>query len=81
MQKSSQYNLLFTFKPVKKNQINNLVKSSNDEKAIQSADTPTKLIKELCDFFFEFIYKRINHCIIECNFTVDLKRPEVRPLC
>lgn len=81
MQKSLQYNLLFTFKPVTKNQINNLGNSSNDEKAIRSAETPIKLIKELCDFFFQFIYKRIDHCIIECNFTVDLKRPEVRPLC
>ena len=81
MQKSFQYNLLFTFKPVTKNQINNLGNSSNDEKAIRSAETPIKLIKELCDFFFQFIYKRIDHCIIECNFTVDLKRPEVRPLC
>lgn len=81
MQKSFQYNLLFTFKPVTKNQINNLGNSSNDEKAIRSAETPIKLIKELCDFFFQFIYKSIDHCIIECNFTVDLKRPEVRPLC
>ena len=81
MQKSFQYNLLFTFKPVTKNQINSLGNSSNDEKAIRSAETPIKLIKELCDFFFQFIYKRIDHCIIECNFTVDLKRPEVRPLC
>ena len=53
--------LSFTFQPVTKNQISNLIKLLNDKKAIQSTDIPTKLKKKFCDFFSEFIYKSINH--------------------
>ena len=38
--------LSFTLQPVTKNQISNLIKFLNDKKAVQSADKPTKLIKE-----------------------------------
>ena len=38
--------LSFTFQPVTKNQISNLIKFLNDKKAIQSTDIPTKLIKK-----------------------------------
>ena len=72
--------LSFTFQPVKKNQISNLIKLLNDKKAVQSTDIPTKLIKEFCDFFSEFIYKSINHCITEGNFIADFKKAEVLPL-
>ena len=47
--------LSFTLQPVTKNQISNLIKFLNDKKAVQSTDIPTKLIKEFCDFFSEFI--------------------------
>ena len=72
--------LSFTFQPVTKNQISNLIKHLNDKKAVQSTDIPTKLIKEFCDFFSEFIYKSINHCITEGSFKADFKLAEVRPL-
>ena len=38
--------LSFTFQPVTKNQISNLIKLLNDKKAIQSTDIPTKLLKK-----------------------------------
>ena len=47
------------------NQVSNLIKLLNDEKAVQLTDIPIKSIKEFCDFFSEFIYKSINHCITE----------------
>ena len=72
--------LSFTFQPVTKNQISNLIKLLNDKKAVQSTDIPTKLIKEFCDFFSEFIYKSINHCITEANLIASFKVAEVRPL-
>ena len=56
------------------------MKLLNDNKAVQSTDIPTKLIKEFCDFFSEFIYKSINHCITEGNFIADFKKAEVRPV-
>ena len=72
--------LSFTFQPVTKNQISNLIKLLNDKKAVQSTDIPTKLIKELCNFFSEFIYKSINHCITEGSFIADFKVAEFCPL-
>ena len=72
--------LSFTFQPVTKNQISNLINLLNDKKAVQSTDIPTKLIKEFCDFISEFIYKSINHSITEGNFIADFKVAEVRPL-
>ena len=65
---------------ITKNLISNLIKHLNDKKAVQSTDIPTKLIKEFCDFFSEFIYKSINHCITEGSFIADIKLAEVRPL-
>ena len=74
--------LSFTFEPVfvTKNQVSNLIKHLKDRKAVQSTDIPTKLIKEFCDCFSEFIYKSINHSITEGSFIVDFKVAEVRPL-
>ena len=74
--------LSFTFQPVlvTKDQVSNLIKHLKDKKAVQSTDIPTKLIKEFCDFFSEFIYKSINHSITEGSFIADFKVAEVRPL-
>ena len=52
--------LTFSFQPVTKEQITNLIRLLNNKKAIQSTDIPTKLIKEYCVFFSEFIHKDIN---------------------
>ena len=41
--------LSFIFQPVTKNQISHLIKLLNDKKAVQSTDTPNKLIKEICE--------------------------------
>ena len=75
----TNFELSFTFQPVTKNQISNLIKHLNDKKAVQSTDIPTKLIKEFCDFFSEFIYKSINHCITDGSLIADFKVAEVRP--
>ena len=72
--------LSLAFQPVTKNQISSLIKLLNDKKAVQSTHIPTKLIKEFCDFFSEFIYKSINPCITEGNFIADFKVAEVPPL-
>ena len=72
--------LSFTFRPVTKDQISNLIKHSNDKKAAQSTNIPTALIKKLCDFFSDFTYKSINQSITEGNFMADFKEAEVCPL-
>ena len=72
--------LSFKFQPVRKNQISNSIKLLNNKKAVQSTDIPTKLIKEFCDFFSEFIYKSINHYITDGSFIVDFKVAEIGAL-
>ena len=75
----------FSFQPVTKEQITNLIKLLNNKKAIQSTDIPIKLIKEYCVFFSEFIQKDINLCIAvgkfketvsKLNFVHYIKRME-----
>ena len=72
--------LSFIFQPATKNQISNLIKHIKDKKAVQSTDILIKLITEFCDFFSEFIYESINHCITVGSFIADFKEAEVRPL-
>ena len=69
--------LSFRFQPVTKNWF---IKIVNDKKTVLSTDIPTKLTKEFCDFFSEFIYKSINHCITEGNFIAEFKEADVCPI-
>ena len=64
---------------VTKEQVTNLIRLLNNKKAIQSTDITTKLRKEYCAFFSEFIHKDINLCIAAVNFIDDFKQVEVRP--
>ena len=56
--------LTFTFQATTKNQVRKL----------ESTDVPTKLTKEFCDFFSQFVFKNINHCISEENFKANLRK-------
>ena len=69
--------LTFSFQPVTKEQITNLIRLLSNKKAIQSTDIPIKLIKEYCVFFSEFIHKDINLCIAAGKFIDDFKQAEV----
>ena len=70
----------FSFQPVTKEQITDLIRLLNNKTATQSTDIPTKLIKEYCVFFSEFIHKDINLCISVGKFRDDFKQAEVCPL-
>ena len=72
--------LTFSFQPITKERISNLIRLLNNKKAIQSTDIPTKLIKKYCVFFSKFIQKDINLCIAAGKFIADFKQAEVRPL-
>ena len=72
--------LTFSFQPATKEQITNLIRLLNNKKAIQSTDISTKLIKEYCVFFSEFIHKDINLCMAAGKFIDDFKQAEVCPL-
>ena len=71
--------LTFSFQPVLKEEITNLIRLLNNKEAIQSTDVPTKLIKQYCVSFSEFMHKDINLCITAGNFVDDFKQAEVRP--
>ena len=43
---------------------------------MQSADTPTKLLKKLHDFFSDLIYKDPNKCTTEGQYVHDFKSVE-----
>ena len=72
--------LTFSFQPVTKEQITNLIRLLNNKKTIQSTDIPTKLIKEYSVFFSEFIHKDISLCIAAGKVIGDFQQAEVRPL-
>ena len=72
--------LTFLFQHVRKEQITNLIRLLNNKKAIQSTDIQTKLVKEYCVFFPEFIHKDINLCKAAGKFIDDFKQAEVCPL-
>ena len=48
-----------------------------NEFLIKKSSVPTKLIREYCVFFSEFIHRDINLCIAAGNFVDDFKQAEV----
>ena len=66
--------LTFSFQPVTKEQITNLIRRLNNKKAIQSTDTPTNLIKEYCVFFSEFIHTFHNFTMQLLPNSLDVPR-------
>ena len=71
---------IFRFQPVTKSQTGKLIKLLNDKSAVQSTDIPTKLTKEFCNSFSEFLYKCINHLITKGNSIANFKETEVYPI-
>ena len=55
--------LTFSFQPVTKEQITNLIRLLNNKKAIQSTDIPAKLIKEYCVFSSELRYQSLREIL------------------
>ena len=70
----------FSFGPVTYNDVLKKVKAFDTAKVFQQSDIPTKTSKENLDYFAEYFYENINHCISKWIFSSDLKLAHGIPL-
>ena len=71
--KNSNSALSFTFSQVECHEIMEEINNLRANKAAQSTDIPTKLIKENSDIFGDFIFGSFNKCISNSIFPNSLK--------
>ena len=69
----------FSFSQVERDEIMKEISRFNISKATQSADIPTKLIKENSDIFGDFIFENYNNCISSFVFLSYLKNAIITP--
>ena len=70
----------FNFRKVSQKEVENVISNLNIEKAIQSNDVPTKIIRLNKDIFGNFIRSDFNNnCIENGIFSDDLKQADVIP--
>ena len=70
----------FSFKNVQKEEIIKELNNPNINKATQNTDIPTKIIKENCDIFGDFIFPNLNCCIDTSSYPSLLKRADITPV-
>ena len=70
----------FSFGPVTYNDVLKKAKAFDTAKVSQQSDTPTKISKQNSDYFAEYFYKNISHCISKSIFSSDLKLAHGIPL-
>ena len=70
----------FNFRKVNQKEVENVISNLNTEKAIQSNDIPTKIIKLNKDIFSNFIKNDFNNnCVENGIFSDALKQADVMP--
>ena len=72
-------NFSFSFSQVERDEIMKEISRLNINKATQSTDIPTKLIKENSDIFGDFIFENYNNCISSFVFPSYLKNAIITP--
>ena len=72
-------NFSFSFSQVERDEIMKEISRFNINKATQSTDIPTKLIKENSDIFRDFIFENYNNCISSFVFPSYLKNAIITP--
>ena len=72
-------NFSFSFSQVERDEIMKEISRLNINKATQSTDIPTKLIKENSDIFGDFIFENYNNCICFFVFPSYLKDAIITP--
>ena len=72
-------NFSFSFSQVERDEIMKEISRLKINKATQSTDIPTKLIKENSDIFGDFIFENYNNCISSFVFPSYLKNPIITP--
>ena len=70
----------FSFVPVTYDNVLKIVNTLDTAKASQQSDIPTKILKQISDYFAEYFYENINQCISKSIFPSDLKLADVTPV-
>ena len=73
-------NGIFSFREVSFKKIETVIRLLKLNKASQDSDIPTKIIKENCDIFTNFICESINNSIKSSVFPSCLKHADVTPM-
>lgn len=72
-------NFSFSFQKIERSEILQIISELDPKKAIQSNDIPTKVIKENCEIFADFLLSSLNKCLSEGGFPSFLKEADVIP--
>ena len=73
IKKNCNSGLSFSFSQVERHEIMKEINNLKTNKATQSTDIPTKLIKENSDIFGDFIFGNYNNCVFSSIFPNSLK--------
>ena len=74
IKKNCNSGLPFSFSQVERHEIMKEINNLKTNKATQSTDIPTKLIKENSDIFGDFIFGNYNNCVCSSNFSELLEK-------
>ena len=80
IKKNSNSGLSFSFSQVERHEILKEINNLKTNKATQSTDIPTKLIKENSDIFGDFIFGNYNNCVFSSIFPNFLKNAIITPV-
>ena len=80
IKKNCNSGLSFSFSQVERHKILNEINNLKTNKATQSTDTPTKLIKENSDIFRDFICGNYINCVSSSVFPNLLKNAIITPV-
>ena len=80
IKKNCNSGLSFSFSQVERHEIMKEINNLKTNKATQSTDIPTKLIKENSDIFGDFIFGNFNNCVSNSIFPNSLKNAIITPV-
>ena len=80
IKKNCNSGLSFSFSQVERHEIMKEINNLKTNKATQSTDIPTKLIKENSDIFGDFIFGNYNNCVSSSIFSNFLKNAIITPV-
>ena len=80
IKKNCDSGLFFHFSQVERHEIMKEINNLKTNKATQSTDIPTKLIKENSDIFGDFIFGNYNNCVSSSVFPNFLKNAIITPV-
>ena len=70
----------FSFSLVERDEIIKEINNLKTNKATQSTDIPTELIKENSDIFGDFIFENFNNSVFYLNFPSPMKNAIITPV-